>query len=284
MSTHNETEELSVTFSDVSGPLSQPVLEDRIEDIVQESLNYREVFRSYPAQNINSNVVQLPVPKEEIGEPKLIEEGAEFPRDQENYELRTLEFDKFGFEVAITMEAQEDSQVNLVRDQVDRQARQMREDMNERAFDEINEASLSSVSSNSNGTFEFDDLLEGRNTLMEGSYSPDLLIANTEAVHDLLGTDFLDATNEGAQMRRSGEVGQIAGMSIVEDDSALDFGGNGGSEALMVDTDFFGYEGVRTPVTAEEYEEMRSQSDVYRIYSRMGWVVMDDDAAVVIEG
>jgi hypothetical protein len=96
--------------------------------------------------------------------------------------------------------------------------------------------------------------------------------------------NFLRATDIGDQLRRDGAIGRIAGMEVMEDDSGLPLGGSDNPGALMVDTDLFGYEGERTPVTTEEYSEDRSQTDVYRIFSRMGWLVTDDVAGVIIEG
>lgn len=277
-------EELSVTFNDVSGPLSQKVLEDRIEEIVQEPLNYRDVYRGYPATDIESDRVGIPVPKDDMGRPEVVAEGAEFPRDQENYGEKTLEFDKYGFEIPITMEAQADSQVNLVQDQVDRQGRQMREQMNEEAFNVLDDA-VSNTLGDQNGTMTFDDVLDAREHMLQNNYDPDTLIIDVPAGHDLLGKDsFLEATEEQSQMRRDGDLGTIAGFDAIEDSSGLNITGNSNPGAFLVDTDFFGYEGERLPITSEEYEEQRTQTDVYRIYTRMGWVVTDSDAAVRIEG
>jgi hypothetical protein len=282
------TEELSVTFDDVEIPLSQPVLEDRIEDIVQEQLNFREVFREWNARDIQSSVVEIPVPNDEMGEPKIVAEGAEFPREQENYRQEILEFDKFGFEVALTMEAMADSRVDVLRDQVDRQAREMREDINERAFDAIQDAIGGETVSQDNGadgTMQYEDILAGREDLVGNSYDPDLLIGDVGAVHDLMASNnFLEASDAQAQLRRDGAIGRVAGMDVVEDDSGLNMTGNNAPGALMVDTDYFGYEGVRDDVTTEEYGEDRTQSEVYRTFARMGWLVTEPDAGVLIEG
>lgn len=283
------SEELSLDFGDVEGPLTLPVLRDRVEDIVEEELVYRDVFRPYDATDISSNVVQIPVPDDAGQHPKIVDEGAEFPRSHEEYSLEELYFDKFGFEVPLTMEAVEDSRIDLTQDQVDRQARAMAEDINARAFEElvttIEEDSYAVQSDNINGTMTYNDLLEGRETLLTNNYDPDLLIADVNAVHDLLKSDnFLRATEIGDEMRRDGAVGRIAGMEIVEDDSGLDITGGSNPGAVMVDTDLFGYEGERTPVTTEEYSEDRSQTDVYRIFARMGWLVTEPDAGVIVEG
>lgn len=279
------SEELSVTFEDVEGPLTLPVLEDRVEEIVEENLVYRDAFRPYDATNINSNVVQIPVPKDDGGSPKIVDEGAEFPRSHEEYELKNLDFDKFGFEVPLTMEAVADSRGGLTQDQVNRQARDMAEDINARAFDQI-KSSTPKITPNTTETMTYNDILAGREKLVSNSYSPDLLVADVAGVHDLMKSDnFLRATELGDQLRRDGALGRIAGMEVVEDDSGLDLTGNSATPgALMVDTDLYGYEGERDPVTSEEYSEDRSQTDVYRIFSRMGWLVTQNDAGVIVEG
>lgn len=291
MSAHSQSgsEELSLSFEDIEGPVTLPVLRDRVEEIVEEELVYREAFRPYDATGISSNVVQIPVPNDEGANPKIVDEGAEFPRSHEEYSLKEMFFDKFGFEVPLTMEAVEDSRIDLTQDQVDRQARAMAEDINARAFEElvttIEEDGYDKQSDNVNGTMTYNDLLEGRETLLTNNYDPDLLIADVNAVHDLLKSDnFLRATEIGDEMRRDGAVGRIAGMEIVEDDSGLDITGGSNPGAVMVDTDLFGYEGERTPVTTEEYSEDRSQTDVYRIFARMGWLVTEPDAGVIVEG
>lgn len=285
MRAHSSAEELSVTFEDIEGPFTLPVLEDRVEEIVQENLVYQDAFRDYNATNIASNVVQIPVPKDDMGSPKIVDEGAEFPRTHEDYELKELTFDKFGFEIPLTMEAVEDSRINLTEDQVDRQAREMAEDINWRAFTHIVEALGADMVGDGDGTMTYNDVVDGREALVSESYSPDLLIADSASVHDLMRSDnFLRATDLGDQLRRDGAVGRIAGMEVIEDDSGLNLTDNGNPGALMVDTDNFGYEGTRTPIQTEEYEEVRTQTEVYRIFARMGWLVTDDDSGVIIEG
>lgn len=278
-----ETEELSLTFADIEGPLNQPVLEDRVLDITQEALRFREAFRSYDATSINSNVVEMPVPNDDMGEPKIVEEGAEFPREQENYSKEILDFDKFGFEVPVTMEAERDSKIDLTQDQINRQAREMREDMNRKAFEAI-DASVATVDDGTDtDTMNYDDVLNAREKLQSGSYNPDLLVVNVQGTHDLMGSsNFLNASEMQGELRRSGQIGQVAGMDVVQDDSGIDIAGDGGPGGLMVDTDFFGYEGEREPITSEEYGENRTQTDVYRIWGEYGWIVTDPDAGRII--
>jgi len=253
----NQTAELSLDYDDIEGPVTLPVLRDRVEEIVQENLVYRDVFRQYDATNIASNVVQIPVPKDDGAHPKIVDEGAEFPRSHEEYDLQELTFDKFGFEVPLTMEAVNDSRIDLTQDQIDRQARQMAEDINARAFSHIDDALRANgrTEGGNNGTMTYDDLLQGRENLLQSSYNPDMLIGDVSAIHDLKRSDnFLEhGSDEQADMRRNGPVGRVLGMTVMEDNSGLPLGGTSNPGALMVDTDVFGYEGERDPVTTEEY-------------------------------
>ena len=284
------SEELSLSFGDIEGPVTLPVLEDRVEQIVQEELVYRDLYRPYDATDIASSVVQIPIPKDDGQHPKIVDEGAEFPRSHEEYELKEMYFDKFGFEVPITMEAVADSRIDLTDDQIDRQARSMAEDINARAFEEAvttidNDGYDYQNDGGSDETMQYGDILAGRQKLLENNYNPDLLIADVQATHDLLKADnFLRATDIGDEMRREGAVGRIAGMEIMEDDSGLNITDSKNPGAIMVDTDLFAYEGERDPVQTEEYSEDRSQTDVYRIFSRRGWLVTQPEAGVIVEG
>jgi hypothetical protein len=290
MTEHNNQnlaeEELAVRMGDIDDfRLTHPVLRDRVEEIVQENLAYRQAFRDFDATDINSNVVEIPVPQDDMENPSVVGEGSEFPREQENYTNESLTFKKFGFEVALTHEAQEDSMIDVVRDQVDRQARQMAEEMNYQAFTNLIDG-ISTTVGDADGVLSYDDLLDGRKELLTNNYDPDLLIADVEAVHDLMGdSNFLEGETEAnAEMRRSGAVGRVLGMDVVEADDGNNITGNDHPGAVMVDTDYFGYEGTRESMTSEDYEEQRTQTDVYRVYNRLGWLTIQSNSGVIIEG
>lgn len=283
--TDADVEELAVKVQDIDDfRLTRPVLRERIEDIVQENLQYRQAFRDFDATDINSNTVQIPVPKDEMGNPDVVGEGSEFPREQENYTKKTLTFDKFGFEIALTHEAQEDAMLDVVQDQVDRQARQMAEEMNNQAFSELDN-NVNGTVGDSDGVFTYEDVLDARNDLMGRNYNPDLLLVDLDAAKDLLSDrNFLEATDDQSEMRRSGQIGEIAGFDVVQVDDSNNITGNSNPGAFLVDTDFFGYEGTREEITTEEYREDRTQTDVFRVYNRIGWLTIQSGAGVKIEG
>lgn len=277
-----DTEELSVKFSDT---ISQPIIRERVEDIVQEDLAWRQVFREWDATDQDTDVLEIPVPDDEMGRASIVEEGAEFPREQDTYSKKKITFDKYGFEVALTHEAVEDSMLNVVNDQVDRQARNMRETLNQQAFDAITDTGNTQSAGDASGTFAYSDVIAGRKALLKENYQPDLLIADVDAAADLLSANnFLEASEMQGEMRRSGQIGRIAGLDVVEVSDDNNITGTVNPGAVMVDTDYYGYEAVREPVTSMEYEETRTMSEVHRVYTRMGWAVIEPNAGVIIEG
>lgn len=281
------TEELTVKFADT---INQPVIRQRVEDIVEEDLRWRQAFRVWDATGVSTNTLEIPVPNDDMGKASLVEQGSEFPREQETYKKVPLTFDKYGFEVALTHEAIEDSMLNVVNDQVDRQGRQLAETLNDKAFEEITASGNTHADGfasdgAADGIMTYGDVIAGRKQLMKSNYKPDLLIVDLDAGADLLNSNnFLEASEMQGEMRRSGQIGRIAGMDVVEANDGKNLTGTVNPGALMVDTSFYGYEGLRENITAEEYDEVRTQSEVYRLYTRMGWLVIQPNAAVVVEG
>ncbi len=275
---------MALTTKDV---ITQDFVRETVEEVVEEELIYREAFREIDASNIGSNSYTFYIEENDMGRPQIVGEGEEAPRHgAETPTEHTVQFDKYMGELVITMEAMEDSRIDLSTDQVNRQARDMSEDMNRRAFNYLIDGidTARGFAGSDSGTLTYSNILEGREMLVSDSFNPDLLIADVAGVHDLLNADnFLRATDVGDRMRREGAVGRIAGMEVMEDDTGLTPGDDAHS-AVMVDTDYFGYEGERTPVTTEEYGEKRNQSEIYRIFTRMGWLATQPKAGVVVQG
>jgi hypothetical protein len=281
-----DSEELALTSTDAQ-PLTQEVVRDRIEEIVQENLVWREAFMDYPAEGLDSNIVKIPVPDDEDDFDMEVGENANYPREEGDYTEETLEFEKYGFEIPISMEARNDTFLNLTQDQVDRQARRLREHLNEQAWQNIEANSQGPVSDDggADGTMTYGDIVAGRAAIKADQYDPDLLIADVEAVHDLMADpNFVTASELGDEVRRSGQIGQIIGLDVVEADDDQNITNNDNPGAVLFDTDYFGYEGQKLPITTEQYEEQQSESTIFRAKSRIGWTVIQDEAAVRIEG
>jgi len=282
----NDTEELALTSTDAQ-PLTKEVVRDRIEDIVQSNLVWREAFMDWPAQGVDSNIVKIPVPDDEDDFDMEVGENAEYPREEGDYSEKTLEFTKYGFEIPVSMEAQSDTFLNLTQDQVDRQARRLREHLNEQAWQIIGANAQGPVSDDggADGTMTYGDVVAGRKSVKGSQYDPDLLIADVEAVHDLMADpNFVTESELGDEVRRSGQIGEIIGLDVVEADDDQNITGTGNPGAVLFDTDYFGYEGQKLPITSEQYDEQQSESTVFRTKTRIGWTVIQPEAATIIEG
>jgi len=276
---------MALTTRDV---ITQDFVRETVEEVVEENLVYRRAFREIDASNIESNSYTFYIDQDDMGRPQIVGEGEEAPRHQSTVGETTVQFDKFMGEVTLTMEAMEDGLIEMKAREVEDVARAMAERLNQEAYDVLssNVQTQDADSNNigdSNGTLSFSDIVEGMKALREDDYTPDLLIVDIDGYTDLLtDSNFNRATEQGDEVVRSGEVGRIAGMPVVIDNTQ-DIG-SGGHGAFAIDTTRYGYELTRTPMSTREYEEPERQADVIQAFTRKAWTVIFQDAAAVIDG
>lgn len=273
---------MALTSSDV---LTEEAVRQRMEDIVEENLVFRQAFRDLDATNIDNDTFKVPRPKDNIGHPQAIPEGAEFPRDEEDYEKVSINFTKYGFETPITREAIDDSMIDVAADHMERQGRQMAEFLNEVAFNEL-DANLNADSPaggvGDSSALEFDDLVDGKQALRTDLYSPDLLIVNIQGEQDLLNSDdFRHASDLGDETLTEGAIGRVAGLDVIVSDYGKMSTSDG--EGYIVDSDFYGYEAVREPIDTNEYEAPERQATMMQIWTRRGYKAIDPEAAIRVE-
>jgi len=128
----------------VNDVITRDFVRETVEEIVQEDLVWRQAFREIDATGIGSNAYTFFVDNDDMGTPEVIGEGEEFPRDKSTLREITVNFEKFGDEVAITMEAQEDGMIDMKARQVEDLARRMAQWLNEQAFEQLNEEATTS--------------------------------------------------------------------------------------------------------------------------------------------
>lgn len=273
---------MALKSSDV---LTEEAVRQRMENITEENLVFRQAFRPLDATDIDNDTFKVPRPKDNIGQPQAIPEGAEFPRDEEDYEKVSIDFTKYGFETPITREAMDDSMIDIAADHMERQGRQMAEFLNEVAFNELD----SNLNTNSPAggvgdqeALEFDDLVDGKQTLRSDLYDPDLLIVNIQGEQDLLNSDdFQHATDLGDETLTEGAIGRVAGLDVIVSDYGKMSGSDG--EGYLVDTDFYGYEAEREPISTNEYDAPERQAQMMQIWTRRGWKAIDPEAAIRVQ-
>lgn len=275
---------MALTTRDV---ITEDFVRETVEEVVEENLIYRRAFREIDASNIQSNSYTFYIDNDEMGRPKIIGEGEEFPRNQSTVREQTVQFDKFAGSVALTMESMEDGLIDMKAREIEDLARSMSEELNEQAFTELDgNARTSDNDSNAigdgNNVLSFSDIVEGMRAVRENNYTPDLLIVDLDGFTDLMtDSNFNRATDSGDQLVRSGEIGTIAGMPVVVDTTQDISAGHG---AFAVDSTRFGYELTRTPVSTNEYEQPERQADVVQVFTRKAWTTIFEEAAAKIDG
>lgn len=275
---------MALTTKDV---ITQDFVRETVEEVVEENLVYRRAFREIDASGIQSNSYTFYIDDDNMGRPKIVGEGEEPPRHQSTVSEQTVQFDKFMGEVELTMEAMEDGLIEMKAREVEDLARAMAEELNERAYDELVADAQTSTEDggdigDGDGTLSFSDIVDGMKALREDDYTPDMMFVDVDGYTDLLtDSNFNRATESGDEVVRSGEVGRIAGMPVIIDNTQSISDGHG---AIAVDSTRFGYELTRTPMSTMEYEEERRQADVIQAYTRKAWTTIFSDAAAIIDG
>jgi hypothetical protein len=275
---------MALTTRDV---ITEDFVRETVEEVVEENLIYRRAFREIDASNISSNSYTFYIDNDEMGRPKIIGEGEEFPRNQSTVREKTVQFDKFAGSVSLTMESMEDGLMDMKAREIEDLARSMAEELNEEAYEELDGSARTSPNGggdigDGNDVLSFSDIVEGLRAVRENSYTPDLLIVDLDGFTDLMtDNNFNRATESGDELVRDGEIGTIAGMPVVVDTTQDISSGHG---AFAVDSTRFGYELTRTPVSTNEYEEPERQADVVQVFTRKAWTTIFSEAAAKIDG
>lgn len=273
---------MALTTRDV---ITVDFVRDTVEEIMDDDLVYRQAFRDIDATGIQSNAYQFNIAEDDMGRVRMVPEGAEVPRHQNTIDTVTVNFDKFAGEISITMEAQEDSLLDMKAREVEDLGRAMDETLNYEAFSELRDATEKSVGQGDNH-LDFEEIRDAIIAVREDNYQPDTLFLDLHAYGDLLTDDYFNNApaggSQGENVVATGEIGEIAGLNVVID-NAHDIG-SGGHGAYLVDTNNFGYELSRTPMASREYEDDERMADIIQVYTRRTWKSIFSDASVMIDG
>jgi parallel beta-helix repeat protein len=168
----------------------------------------------------------------------------------------------------------------------------MAEKLDAEAFEVLNAAATSAApqddvalpaGSDNGDDMTFEDVIKGMEVLesREGGYEGDILFVGTDAkngiVRDLSdrGTELGDNTITG-----NGIVTNYAGVDIAFSNNNL----LTDNDAILVDTEYFGYEGEWLPISTDQEEDFDSQSTKLQIRWKGDWVSTQPESAVRIRG
>ena len=261
--------------------LSQEAVRAQVEERLQEMLVYRQAFRDLDASDVNSDTIKVPNPADVMAEPAAIEPTASYPATREEYEKIPIDRQKFGELVEVPEEDVMDNVFDLVQDHVDLAAREMAEFLDGLAFQELSN-NLSSVGpeGGDNGDLTYDDITQGIAALEENGAEPDVAFFGPRGKQDILNFLADRGTDLGDEAVTTGQFGAFAGLDFLYST----VGDITDRDAILVDTDRYGYEATFTPVTTEENEDFATDTTQFKIKTRKGFKAIKPDAAVRVQG
>lgn len=275
---------VNVTTSDV-------LTEERIRRVIEEErewpLVFNNIFRTitmpddYPAKTMH-------IPKDEanMSEPRRVTENSEYPRTEEGEETIPVTVEKYGFEVAISWEAQEFSVFDVIARQTEKAARRFNEFINSLAFDVVSDSSNQHPSSpvtvsdvDEASSFGFALATYVKKLMKDDQLMPDMMIVNTQAEHELLNSDqFQRASDLGDETVRDGAIGRFVGLDVMVDQSGEM--AEDSPEGYLVDTDEYGYEVIKEDISTDEYEAPERDADIWKWRTMRAWLAVHPEAAV----
>jgi HK97 family phage major capsid protein len=262
--------------------ISQEAVRAEVEERLEEQLVFREAFRDLDATNVNDDSMNVPQPEDVMAEPSVIDPGATYPTTREEYEKVEIERQKYGEMIKVPEEDVMDSVPDLIADHVDEAARKMAKFLDGLAFQELsnNVAAASPVSDNADDALTYDDIQEGVTELELNDATPDMAFFGPRAKGDILKFLAERGTDLGDEAVTTGRFGGFAGLdfmfSTVGDITA--------HNAILIDSDRYGYEATFTPVETDEKTDFDSDSQKFKVKTRKGFKAMKPEAAVEVEG
>lgn len=270
---------VNVTTSDI-------LTEQRIRRVVEEEqehvLLWNELFRTLNLpDDWPTDTMEIPSDDAVMGQPSRIQEGSEFPREEEDYSKETVTVQKYGHEVSVSWESELFSVFDIVAQQVEKAARRMGELINEKAFDEVNNNLHANSPVSGSGTLVYDSVVDARKEILDSKYTPQAFIVNTQGEADLLKSpEFTRASDLGDDTITEGVIGRIAGLDVMVDNSGLL--SDTQAEGIIADPNDYGYEVVKRDVATEEYEAPERQARIFQIYTMRAWKAINSDAAIKV--
>lgn len=262
--------------------ITQEAVRAQVEERLQEMLVFREAFRDLDATNVNSDTIKVPNPDDVLAEPAAVDPTASYPTTREEYQKIAIDRQKYGEIIEVPEEDVMDNVFDLVADHVDLAAREMAEFLDGLAYSELssNLASGSPVTDNADDDLTYDDVQEGVASLEENDATPDIAFVGPRGKQDILtylaerGTDL---TDEAVQ---TGSFGMIAGLDFM----FSTVGDLTTHNAILVDSDRYGYEATFTPVETEEDNDFDTDTQRYKVRTRKGFKAIKPEAAVEVQG
>lgn len=271
--------------------ISDKVVRATVEDRLEQMLVFRDAFRDLDASDVNSDTIEVPVPVQDMAEPEPIEPGGQYPNSRENYVRVQSNREKYGEMATIPEEDQIDSVFEIVQEHVTGAANKMARKLDAVAYNEltraVNNNGLGTVNPDGGDALDYDDLIEGQAVLedQEEPTSPDMAFFGPFGKRDILSYLADRGTDLGDEAVETGQFGAFAGLDFLYSTA----GELTDRQAILVDSDAFGYEATWEAISTESEDNFDTDETKYKIKTYKDWMWARDDpelsaAAVLIDG
>ena len=252
----------------------------------EQNSYFRQAFRSLDGSDAGGSMSFPQITEEdEVKEVDIeeIPEGAEYPQAEFDYSAQTLYFSKYGVALTFTDEAVDDSRLNVVMDGQQNLLTAESKRMDSLAYNVLAGAAQNSGQGNGDDELTFDEVIDARawmKTEPGGRNRPDLCFVEPLGAASLLKQMSNRETTSGDEAVRAGEIGQIAGLSIIEADT----GHLPAHNAVLVDSTNFGFEATKHEKEVERVREALKDKTIMKVSDRLGWIATDAKQAAMVEG
>jgi len=227
---------------------------------------------------------QIPVPAEELGEPEEVEPGADTTYDREEYGRPEVVRQIFKKGSKIPEEDINDNIFDLLQDHLDGHAKNMSKRLDRAAFAVLNAAApAANAVGDDDGTLSFTDINAGVTELAQrgdDGFTADMALVGPSGKEALINYLAERGTDLGDEAVQNGELGEFAGIRFMFSNNVT----VGANEAIVVDTDEFGYEGEWQPVDTDQTTDFDADAIKMKIKAAYGWTEKFGDAAVRVQG
>ena len=230
---------------------------------------------------------QVPVPAEELGLPEEVEPGADTSYDREAYGRPEIERQIFKKGSKIPEEDINDNLFDLLADHIDGHAKNMSKRLDSAAFSVLDAAAPGAEAvGDADGTLSFQDINAAVTELAdrgEDGFTADMALVDPAGKESI--TNFLAerGTDLGDEVVQNGEIGEFGGIQYMFTTN-VSLGATSNPEAIVVDSDQFGYEGEWQPVDTDQETDFDADAIKVKIKSAYGWTDKRPGAAVRVEG
>lgn len=266
--------------------ISETTVSQVVQNYIEENLVYRRPFEQISIADDNSDSFRIGVQTDDMGDIEQVDRGSDIPTTEEGISQLEGSVEKYAKALIIPDEDQEDSRFDVVQRNVEKMGRRMMEKWNLEAFNaftsNLHPNSPHDDGGSTSGEMDFEDIINARQVLLEEGRSPDYMFVSPQAETDLLlaDTGYQRMTELGDEAVLGGEVGEIAGLTLVRDDSGLLTGNSG----IMVDSSGYGFEVVKRDVRTNQWRDESKESDMYSISSRFSHVPYNPNSAIRVDG